>query len=75
MLIQKIFSVMILILCTLIPLVHAQEKNAEFDQAAISAEIAGHSLSKVQRWLHEIALPKFDPDTELYFARGDGEVS
>lgn len=44
--------------------------DAAIQQATVSAEIAGHSLSKVHRWLHEIALPKIDPETGLYFARG-----
>ncbi|NIA12637.1 MAG: hypothetical protein GWP08_01060 [Nitrospiraceae bacterium] len=43
---------------------------AAFDQAERSAAIAGHSLSKVHRWLHEIALPKIDPETGLYIADG-----
>jgi hypothetical protein len=40
------------------------------DQAARSAEIAGYSLSKVHRWLHEKALPVIDPETGLYPADG-----
>ena len=39
-------------------------------QAETSAEIAGYSLSKVQRWLHEVALNKIDLETGLY--RPDG---
>ena len=31
-----------------------------------SAAIAGYSLSKVQRWLHTVALPKIDPETKLW---------
>ena len=44
---------------------------AAFQQATNSAAIAGESLTKVHRWLHEIALPKIDPKTGLYLARGD----
>ena len=40
------------------------------EQATRSAEIAGHSLSKVHRWLHEIALPRIDAETGLYIADG-----
>ncbi len=40
------------------------------DQAARSAEIAGYSLSKVHRWLHEKALPLIDAETGLYPADG-----
>lgn len=41
-----------------------------FEQAAESAHIAGYSLSKVQRWLHEVALKRIDPETGLYIADG-----
>jgi len=44
--------------------------EAAFDQAARSARIAGLALTKVQRWLHERALPKIDPQTGLYIADG-----
>jgi hypothetical protein len=37
-------------------------------EAEASADIAGASLSKVHRWLHEVALKKIDPDTGLYKA-------
>ncbi len=36
-----------------------------------SAEVAGYSISKVQRWLHEKALPKIEPDTGLYHPDGN----
>ncbi|MHC4681237.1 MAG: hypothetical protein ACYTEK_21355, partial [Planctomycetota bacterium] len=41
-----------------------------FERAARSAEIAGYSLSKVHRWLHERALRQIDPATKLYKADG-----
>lgn len=41
-----------------------------FEQASESAAIAGHTLGKVHRWLHEVALPKIDPETGLYKADG-----
>ena len=41
-----------------------------FRQAAESARVAGYSLSKVQRWLHERALKEIDPKTGLYRTRG-----
>ncbi len=41
-----------------------------FEQAKKSSEIAGYSLSKVHRWLHEAALPKIDKETGLYIADG-----
>lgn len=46
---------------------HAQDA---FEQAFESAAIAGHSLGKVHRWLHEVALTKIDPETGLYKADG-----
>ena len=39
-------------------------------QAEISSKIAGYSLSKVKRWLHEVAIKRIDPETGLYI--GDG---
>ena len=36
-----------------------------------SAEIAGFTISKVQRWLHEVALDKIEPDTGLYHPDGN----
>lgn len=41
-----------------------------FEQANKSADIAGYSLSKVHRWLHERALEQIDPMTTLYKADG-----
>jgi hypothetical protein len=35
-----------------------------------SAEIAGFTISKVQRWLHQVALKKIEPDTGLYHPDG-----
>jgi hypothetical protein len=48
--------------------------DAVFSKARKSAKIAGYSLSKVQRWLHEVALKKIDPKTKLYIShpRGSG---
>lgn len=45
-----------------------------FDYARKSGEIAGTTLSKTQRWLHEVALTKIDPKTKLYIShhRGSG---
>lgn len=39
-------------------------------QASRSAVIASPTLSKVKRWLHEVALPKIDAKTGLYIADG-----
>jgi hypothetical protein len=46
-------------------------EQAVIERAASSAEIAGYALSKVQRWLHETALPVIDPNTGLYPADGN----
>ncbi len=43
---------------------------AAVEQATDSARIAGYAMSKVQRWLHETALPVIDPNTGLYPADG-----
>jgi len=48
----------------------ADSSRQAFEQAAKSAEIAGYSLSKVHRWLHERALKQIDPATGLYIADG-----
>lgn len=50
--------------------------NASVDSEVIkkaeaSSKIAGYSLSKVKRWLHEVAIKKIDPKTGLYL--GDGK--
>lgn len=63
----------ILSLCMLFPFVVSSSK-AEDDaviQARASADVAGRSLSKVQRWLHEVALKKIEPDTGLYHPDGN----
>ncbi|MHC4540323.1 MAG: hypothetical protein ACYTEK_22030, partial [Planctomycetota bacterium] len=49
---------------------YAASTERAFEQAAKSAEIAGYSLSKVHRWLHERALKQIDPATKLYKADG-----
>lgn len=36
-----------------------------------SAEVAGFTISKVQRWLHEVALMKIEQDTGLYHPEGN----
>ncbi|MFO8014298.1 MAG: hypothetical protein R6X20_13455 [Phycisphaerae bacterium] len=46
-------------------------REAALRKAAIAAEVAGYSLSKVQRWLHEVALKKIEPDTGLYHPDGN----
>jgi hypothetical protein len=48
----------------------AKAEQAAIDQAGASGAIAGHSLSKVHRWLHEVALRAIDADTGLYKADG-----
>lgn len=50
--------------------VPAQDVKEAYQQARESSEIAGYSLSKVQRWLHEKALPVIDEKTGLYIADG-----
>ena len=45
---------------------------SDFAAARESAQIAGLTLSKTQRWLHEVALPKIDPETKLYISHSGG---
>jgi hypothetical protein len=49
----------------------AAGREAALRKAAVAAEVAGYSLSKVQRWLHEVALEKIEPDTGLYHPDGN----
>lgn len=52
----------------------AEEEPSALTEARHSAVIASHTLSKVQRWLHEAALPKIDPKTGLYLSHDRGGV-
>ncbi|MHC4201967.1 MAG: hypothetical protein ACYSU0_18415 [Planctomycetota bacterium] len=52
------------VVCSTVTAAHCAE-DAALEQARKSAKIAGYSLSKVQRWLHEVALKKIEPDTGL----------
>lgn len=67
----KIATALILALLMACSGTQATDTTTPFEQAASSSEIAGVSLSKIHRWLHEIALPKIDPKTGLYLARGE----
>ena len=49
---------------------NAEVTKAAFEQAEKSAPLAGYALSKVQRWLREVALPCQDPETKLLKMRG-----
>ena len=46
-------------------------QKTAIQNATKSAKIASYSLSKVQRWLHEVALKKIEPDTGLYHPDGN----
>ncbi|MHC4567404.1 MAG: hypothetical protein ACYTE3_16795 [Planctomycetota bacterium] len=71
--ILKYTAIAILILLVLPGNVNAQGNvdGASFTHAERSSKIAGYSLSKVKRWLHEVAIKKIDPKTGLYL--GDGK--
>ncbi|MDC0936338.1 hypothetical protein OAS39_08615 [Pirellulales bacterium] len=45
-------------------------EDPAFVEARESARVASYSITKVDRWLHEVALKKIEPDTGLY--RPDG---
>ncbi|MBP34480.1 MAG: hypothetical protein CMP31_02325 [Roseibacillus sp.] len=47
-----------------------ETERSAFAEASKSAAIAGATLSKVHRWLHETALPRIDAKTGLYIADG-----
>ncbi len=67
--------ILVLSLCVSMPLsteAKGQDATAkQFEVASDSAEIAGYSLSKVHRWLHEKALKQIEPETKLYRADGN----
>ena len=46
-------------------------EDPAFNNARESAEIASFTINKVQRWLHEVALEKIEPDTGLYHPDGN----
>ncbi len=46
-------------------------EDTAFGKARESAEIASYTISKVQRWLHEVALKKIEADTGLYHPDGN----
>lgn len=52
----------------------ATAADDDFAQARASAQMASPTLSKTQRWLHQVALKKIDPGTKLYLShhRGSG---
>ena len=60
---------LVLLLGTAAAAVQGAEDPA-FGKARESAEIASYTISKVQRWLHETALKKIEPDTGLYHPDG-----
>ena len=69
--IHRIFSALLVSCCFL----YAEETHDPvFEQARKSAAIAGKTLSKVHRWLHEVALKKIDPETGLYISYPGGSA-
>lgn len=46
-------------------------EDPAFARARASSEIASYTISKVQRWLHEVALKKIEPDSGLYHPDGN----
>ena len=59
---------LVLLFSTTSPAVQGAEDPA-FSKARESARIAGYSLGKVQRWLHEKCLPAIDKETNLYLGQ------
>jgi hypothetical protein len=60
---------LIMLMCCILSTTYAKDEES-FETARKSAKIAGYSLSKTQRWLHEVALKRIDPATGLYIADG-----
>ncbi len=65
----KLVVLVCLVVCGISAAVSAEE--ASVAKARASSKIAGYSLSKVHRWLHEVALKKIEPDTGLYHPDGN----
>ena len=62
---------LLFIIVVVMPAASGYCQDAESLQAARrSAKIAGYSLSKVLRWLHEVAMKKIEPETGLYHPDG-----
>lgn len=59
---------------TAAPRTAGQSPDKAIEQARASAPMASYTLSKVQRWLHQAALPKIDPKTKLYIAHTRGSA-
>ncbi len=55
------------------PVVQSSE-DPGFITAKDSAHVAGYAFSKVQRWLHEVALKKIDPKTGLFISSQRGSA-
>lgn len=66
---KEILNIICLVSCLAVG-ARAEDLENSFARAGLSADIAGYSLGKVQRWLHEVALKKIDPETGLYIADG-----
>lgn len=60
---------LVLLLSWLVAPIRAQTEMVE-SAARKSSRIAGYSLSRVKRWLHEVALKKIEPKTGLYHPDG-----
>jgi len=71
---KRLVGIAIAVLTVVVPLGAGESEQSgmrtAFEQARRSAQVAGYSLSKVHRWLHEKALPQIDSATGLYRADG-----
>jgi len=66
----KAMRVLLLVCVVGISSVSMARDAKTFESAGASAKIAGYSVSKVQRWLHDVALKKIEKDTGLYHPDG-----
>ena len=69
---MKFVSLMAAMMMALVslPVWAAEVDESARAEAIRSGRMAGHSLDKVHRWLHEVALPRIDAKTGLYIADG-----
>jgi len=67
---KSLRSVLVVCLVISVSFGALRAEDAAVSKARSSSKIAGRSLSKVHRWLHETALKKIEPDTGLYHPDG-----
>ena len=67
----QVHRVLLILLLSLATNCAQGAEDPAFDKARESAEIASFTISKVQRWLQDVALKKIESETGLYRPDGD----